>query len=1087
MKNTTSQYSLPEIVEALDVDGELFWEPRRLVSPGAWAGHIATAFWLVKAIQPRVLVELGTHSGNSYSAFCQAVSQYGLSTRCFAVDTWQGDEHAGHYDEDVFDSISTFNDLNYAGFSKLLRMTFDEARVYFPSQPQGEIDLLHIDGLHTYEAVKHDFDTWFDALSDRAVVLFHDINVRERGFGVWQLWQELSARYPSFEFDNSEGLGVLCTGTESAPLIAKLIELNADPAAASTIRAMFAARGEAFRRQVQAIELGRLAHNLSDQVARLSRDAQAAEAGFDERIAALEADLEQAREEQSSRAASKAECARLSSAVERLEAKLAQQRSEYEGQLHSLMESELRERDQIVQSFQRSTSWRVTAPMRAVISRLRGAGPLSPLARSSIGGSGAGGLLTKAPRASDAGHSVDAKTAMRAGFKVRFDAFLTSSGKLRFKQQAEPDVSILLILYNSVELSYACLASIAEVLGNSEIRAEVVILDNASTDATSRLLDRIEGAAIIRSKENLHFLRGTNRAAKEARGKYLLFLNNDALLMPGSLEAAVALCEAEGDVGAVGGRIILPDGSLQEAGSVVWRNGACTGYGRGAAPDGAEYMFRRDVDYCSGAFLLTPRQLFESLNAFDERYAPAYYEETDYCLRLWESGHRVVFDPDVVIMHYEFGSASTSDQALQLQQRNHAIFRERHADWLRDQREVELDKILWARAARSSRKRLLFIEDRVPHENLGAGYPRALGLLCALEKAGSDITLFPMFRHDESWSDIRRTVPASVEVMRDYSARELPQFLKERAGYYDAIVVCRPHNMKAFLGATNEGKSPWVSNATIIYDAESLFSSRVLLEKKLSGETVSPDDARKLVGEEIALTRPAKAIISVSEAEKCQFESHGVGPVYVLGHAVEPKPTPREFAQRADFLFVGGIHDDKSPNADSLRWFVTQIWPRILKKLGADLKLHIVGYNRAASVFALKDQSVHLVGRVDDLEPWYDAARVVIAPTRIAAGIPFKAHSAASYGVPMVTTRLIAEQLGWESGVHLLAEDDADAYAGACVRLYSDEVLWNAVRANALERVAVDCSTQHFDQTVSDLFVQIPGGDRPSRNSSTQK
>jgi len=212
-----------------------------------------------------------------------------------------------------------------------------------------------------------------------------------------------------------------------------------------------------------------------------------------------------------------------------------------------------------------------------------------------------------------------------------------------------------------------------------------------------------------------------------------------------------------------------------------------------------------------------------------------------------------------------------------------------------------------------------------------------------------------------------------------------------------------------------------------------------------------------------------------------------VGPVYVLGHAVEPTPTPRAFAQRSDFLFVGGIHDDKSPNADSLRWFVTQIWPRILEKLGADLKLHVVGYNRAASVFALKDRSVHLVGRVDELEPWYVAARVVIAPTRIAAGIPLKAHSAASYGVPMVTTRLIAEQLGWESGVHLLAEDDADAYADACVRLYSDEVLWNAVRANALERVAVDCSTLRFDQTVSDLFVQIPGGDSLSRNSSTQK
>ncbi|PYE16628.1 GT2 family glycosyltransferase [Paraburkholderia silvatlantica] len=1088
MKTLADQYSLPEIIKALGIEGELFWDPRRLVSPGAWTGHIATAFWLVKAIRPRVVVELGTHSGNSYSALCQAVAQLGLSTRCFAVDTWQGDEHAGAYGDDVFSDLSKFNELHYAEFSKLLRMTFDEARAYFPGQPHGEIDLLHIDGLHTYEAVKHDFDTWIDALSERAVVIFHDINVRERGFGVWKLWQELSAQYPAFEFDNSEGLGVLCVGRDQSPLMAKLVELSNVPEAAATIRALFAARGEAFTRHVKSLDLERHVANLGGEIARLlretedaraeqdqrahdSQDVQAVRLELSQRIDALSSDLAHAKNKQLV-LADQLEVSEKR--VRDLEAELVSQHSAHEVQIHSMLESELGERDRIVRSFQTSTSWRVTAPLRAIISRVRGgvrgAKALTRPSAERIGGAPSVSVAA----APEALVGMDAKSAMREGFKVRLESFLTASGALRFKSDPSPDVSILLVFYNSAELSYACLASIAEVLHESSIRAEVIILDNGSTDATSRLLDRIEGATIIRSRENLHFLKGANRAAKEARGKYLLFLNNDALLLPGSLEAAFSLCESSSDIGAVGGRIILPNGKLQEAGSVVWDNGACTGYGRDGKPDAPEFMFRRDVDYCSGAFLMTPHAVFEELKAFDERYAPAYYEETDYCLRLWESGRRVVYDPEVVILHYEFGSSSSSQQALQLQQRNHAIFRERHGAWLAKQNAVALERILWARQARNDKRRVLYIEDRVPYEYLGSGYPRSRELLRALEQAGAQITLFPMFEHDETWPAIRQTIPVSVEVMRGHSAKDLAQFMRDRVGYYDAIVVCRPHNMEAFLNATNGGHAKWTGDTTIIYDAESLFASRTLLERKLNGEIVSSAEANKLVNDEIALTRPAKAVISVSEAEKRHFEMHGLDSVYVLGHSVEPIPTPRQFAQRADFLFVGGIHEDKSPNAESLRWFVGMIWPLVLEKLGAETRLHIVGHNRAPSILALKSDTVRLVGKVDDLAPWYDRARVVIAPTRIAAGIPSKAHVAAAHGVPMVTTRLIAEQLGWESGVHLLAEDEANKFADACCRLYTDQALWESVRTSALARVASDCSPERFARTVDELFAQIP-------------
>jgi GT2 family glycosyltransferase len=372
-----------------------------------------------------------------------------------------------------------------------------------------------------------------------------------------------------------------------------------------------------------------------------------------------------------------------------------------------------------------------------------------------------------------------ARTALRA--------FLDSGSVLRMPRPAVPRLSVLLILYNRAELTLACLQSLLS--GPGQVPFEVVVVDNASTDETTRLLERVEGLEVIRNPRNVGFPEAVNQAAERARGEFLLLLNNDTQVLGRSIDTAVEFLAANADVGAVGGRIILLDGSLEEAGCGLWPDGRPLQYGRGDDPFAPQYLFRRDVDCCCGAFLMTRRALFARLGGLDLAFAPAYLEDTDYCVRLWRAGWRVVYLPGVAVLHYENASSESRGGPADLSHRSHLLFTAKHAEWLCLQCSPAQAPELWLRSSHDDRLRILYLLDTRPQAGPPDPSLRPERLVAEMVALDYFVTVYPV---GPGLGDDRGPgprLPEVVEVLAGGEPDSLPDFLASRRGYYDLVFV----------------------------------------------------------------------------------------------------------------------------------------------------------------------------------------------------------------------------------------------------------------------------------------------------------
>lgn len=636
-------------------------EPRRLVLPNPWAGHIPFAAWLIHQIKPRVLVELGTHTGNSYCAFCQSIEDASSPTKAYAVDTWQGDEHAGRYDDSVYEQLRAYHDPLYGSFSTLLRKTFDQALEDFAP---GSVDLLHIDGLHTYEAVKHDFETWLPKLSDRGVVLFHDTCVHRDDFGVHRLWQELAQQYPGFNFTHSNGLGVLLVGTDRHPSLASMAE-QAGNSHWEVMRKLFARLGAEFELRLTNQFLSDRCEHLTQaiddrdatslQLYATIEDAQKETLNLHQVISARESALRDLH-----RAAAENEAAQQQHFLQVQESQQAVIESQ-RASIHSLRV----ELDGMLQS----KSWRLTRPLRGfrrvlgrLVAKTRASRPKRALdmLREQLRRHGPIGVLRRTPYY---WRQLRARPGLLMGQGVLSHApeFLHANSmkrELRLHPEllpsplSHPDISISVVIptLNAGQEFGWLLQKLFAQKGIGRI--EVVVVDSGSKDGTVSTAKNAGCVVVEILPSEFSHSYARNRGADAASGDYLLFMVQDAYPIGDRWMAGMVQFlrdHAEDKVVAASCAEYSRSDSDVMYDSMIhthYQFLGCLDYDRIGELRDSGHASLRSQGQLSDVSCMIGRDVFQQY-----RYRGDYAEDLDLGIRLIQDGYRVAMLASVKVIH----------------------------------------------------------------------------------------------------------------------------------------------------------------------------------------------------------------------------------------------------------------------------------------------------------------------------------------------------------------------------------------------------------------------------------------------------
>lgn len=631
-----------------------------------------------------------------------------------------------------------------------------------------------------------------------------------------------------------------------------------------------------------------------------------------------------------------------------------------------------------------------------------------------------------------------------------------------FLPNQNPLVSIIIPTYNHISDTLKCLYSI--VSANEKTNYEIIIADDGSRDDTFKIIRQCRGIRLIKNSQNLGFLKNCNKAAKEARGQFLVYLNNDTVVLPNWLDSLVQTFVDFPNTGLVGSKLLYPDGKLQEAGGIIWSDGSGWNYGRGDDPQKPKYNYLREVDYCSAASIMIPKSIWNSLGGFDEMFAPAYYEDTDLAFRVWKAGYKVFYQPKSQVIHFEGLSSGTdvTTGVKHYQEVNRLKFFERWKDVLKAHGTSEQMNEHQYRN-RYARGHALFVDATTPTPDQDSGSIDAFHYLSMLRQWGFEVSFIPAnIAYFGKYTDELQKL--GVECLYFPYINSVGDYIKNEGYCYDLVVLSRAPVAAEYIDIVRE----FAPQAKILFSTVDLHFLREKREAELCGSHILKIAAQETEKIEIGIMRKAHRTIVVSEAE------------YEMLRRLDPNISvslvsiPREitgrrnnFEDRRDIVFIGGYNHP--PNIDAVQFFTSEIWPIVTEAL-PDVKFIIAGSNMPDSISQLSGKNIIVRGYVEDLGEIFDHCRLSVAPLRYGAGIKGKIVTSLSYGVPCVATAIAKEGMGLIHGESILVAETVEDFANAVVKVYTSANLWNKLSSNGLEVVREKFSIESVRGALHDVL-----------------